>query len=83
MRKIIGALIVVVIISCAAFTFGQERKGKGGTAKITLYGSNGAVISEWTSVYEVKYENGQFLFYDSKTDHLIGITGTVVVDKAP
>jgi len=83
MKKIMYAILVCAVLISIAIALGQDRIGKGGVSKITLYGSNGFVIMEWTTPYDVVYENGQYSFIASKTDHRIRITGTVVVDSAP
>lgn len=83
MKKIIYLAVTCVLILGITIALGQSKRGKGGNSRVTLYGSNGFVIMEWTTPYEVEYDNGQFSFIEAKTDHRIRVSGTVVVDSAP
>ena len=83
MKKLMVAIVACAFVLGIALAFGQSKKGRGGQSKITMYGSNGFVIQEWVTPYEVEYENGRFSFYGKDNDHLIQITGTVIVDKSP
>lgn len=78
-------LVVLACLALGACTKADRAQlgGYGGTFKVTLYGANGSVIREWVSEGKVATEDHSdgWYFNDSKTNKLVRVTGTVVVEQ--
>jgi len=80
-RTLITLTLAFVCLVFAVVTLAKAERNGGST--ITVYSASGSVIKEWKVSGRVEFKDGMFSFVEAKTDHLVEVSGTVVVTTAP
>lgn len=82
-KKLVAVLSLALLLCFVGALIAQAQRQTFGKTKVTLYSGDGKVIHEWEGPLKVEVRDGAFTFSEPGTNHVIRITGTVVVDAAP
>lgn len=85
-KMLFGIIATVIFLGAPTGCTQADRAqldGYGGVFKITLYSANGSEIKNWTSDGKVHTEEGSdgYYFSDIKTNKLVRVTGTIIVEQ--